>query len=83
MAEKYVDQYVWLSVPGGVEGWDLDELNSKIDFYNRNGLFRFGLNFFEWLSLDTNETYNGFSWWRSKLDSKVHRILIGRSNNDR
>lgn len=73
---KYVDSKVWLSVTGGVVGWDLIELNAKIDEYNS---FSWApeADFFDWLSWaeDDGNDYHGFSvLWRSKLDSEVHTI---------
>ena len=32
--EKYVDSKVWLTVTGGVVGWDVSDLNARIDEFN-------------------------------------------------
>lgn len=73
---NYVDSKVWLSVPGGVEGWDIDDLNKCIDEWNSpsNKLVRSLGTFFQWLSYHEGRTINGFSFWKSKLDSQVHPI---------
>lgn len=74
--ERYVDSKVWLRVPGGVVGWELIELNAKIDEFNS---FSWApeADFFDWLSWaeDDGNDYQGFSvLWNSKLDSEVHII---------
>ena len=72
--EKYVDQYVWLRVPGGVRGWTLDAINAKIDEFN-SFPWHNEADFWDWLSWEEDEEYRGFDClWRSKLDSKVHRL---------
>ena len=73
---KYVDTKVWLSVPGGVEGWEPNELNRYIDRWNSPNmkLIRSYCDFFGWLSDEEGRTIYGFSFWRSRLDSKVHII---------
>ena len=71
----YRFQYVWLRIPGGVAGWELDKLNEKIREYNRF-YYRFS-DFWEWLSWDTGESYSGFSAiWNDKnpLMAKVLTI---------
>ena len=74
---KYVDSKVWLRVPGGVEGWNVIDLNYYIDRWNspRMEPFHSVCDFFEWLSYEEGRTIYGFSvLWKSKLDSKVHII---------
>jgi hypothetical protein len=74
---KYVDSKVWLKVPGGVEGWDVDELNSRIDEWNSpsNSLVRSLGDFFQWLSYVEERPIYGFSvLWHSKQLSNLHRI---------
>ena len=75
--DKYVDSKVWLNVPGGVEGWDVEELNSYIDIWNSSamcGIRSLG-SFFGWLSYEIGRPVTGFSvLWRSKLDSQIHFI---------
>ncbi len=74
---KYVDSKVWLTVPGGVEGWSVEELNSRIDEWNSpsNSYIRSLGNFFEWLSYVEGRYIYGFdTLWHSKLLSKLHRI---------
>lgn len=76
---KYVDSKIWLRVPGGVEGWDLDELNARIDEFNRipSG-FRSSVSFWDWLSYHEGRDLYGLSglWW-SKLTSQLHIIKGG------
>lgn len=74
---KYVDSRVWLKVPGGVEGWDVDELNKRIDQWNspNNAMVRSLGNFFDWLSYEEGRYIYGFDFlWHSKQLSKLHRI---------
>lgn len=74
---KHVDSKVWLSVPGGVEGWTVEELNSRIDKWNspQFKLIRSLGTFFQWLSYEEGRTIYGFSpLWRSRLESHVHHI---------
>lgn len=74
---KHVDSKVWLTVPGGVEGWDVDELNSRIDEWNSpdNAVVRSLGDFFGWLSYMEGRDIYGFSaLWHSKLMSNLHRI---------
>lgn len=74
---RYVDSKVWLAVPGGVEGWDIDELNSRIDEWNspaNKGVRSLG-DFFGWLSYVEGRYIYGFdAIWHSKLLAKVHMI---------
>ena len=72
----HVDSKVWLVVPGGVEGWDIEDLNARIDEWNSpefKSIRSLGT-FFQWLSYAECRTIYGFSSVRSKLDSKVHII---------
>ena len=74
---RYVDTAVWLSVPGGVEGWNLSALNDRIDRWNHKVYPLIGqvCSFWDWLSDEEGQTYYGFSiLWRSKLFSHVHSI---------
>lgn len=74
---KYVDSKVWLKVPGGVEGWNLEDLNARIDEWNSLAFkfIRTISTFFEWLSYEEGRTIYGFSaLWNSTLDSDVHHI---------
>ena len=67
------DNIVWISVPGGVVGMNLDYLNSKIDYYNKSEyLVKYG-SFWEWLSWEEGEIYKGLSYWQ-KDTSKIHSI---------
>lgn len=78
--KKYVDSKVWLSVPGGVEGWTVEDLNAYIDRWNspQLKLIRSLGTFFQWLSYEEGRTIYGFSvLWKSKLDSKLHIIKEG------
>ena len=74
--DKYVNTRVWLAVPGGVEGWTLEDLNARIDEWNspEYKLIRSLGTFFQWLSFEEGRTIYGFSFWRSRLDSSVHHI---------
>lgn len=77
---KYVDSKVWLIVPGGVEGWTVEDLNAYIDRWNSSNmkLIRSLGDFFGWLSYEEGRTIYGFSvLWKSKLDSKLHIIKEG------
>ena len=80
---KYVDTKIWISTFGGVIGFDLEEINQRIDEYNSDSWLRNNVDFWDWLS-DHYETYlMGFSYlWKSKLMSKVHRIR-GIDRNER
>ena len=79
--ERYVDTKIWLRVPGGVSGWDLDDLNEWIDKWNKQPQLHFFGTFWDWLSWKTGETYYGFSGlWASRLLEKVHRIKGGNDN---
>ena len=72
--ENHVNQYVWLCSSSGVVGWTLDDINSRIDEFN-SFPWHTEADFWDWLSWEEDEEYRGFSvLWRSKLDSKVHRI---------
>ncbi len=77
MAEKYVDTKVWLRTDDGkVVGWDLLDLNGKIDEFNS---FPWApeADFFDWLSWaeDDGYHYEGYSAiWSSKLMRDVHPI---------
>lgn len=73
---KYCDSKVWLRTGSGVVGWDVSELNSKIDKFNS---FSWApeTDFFQWLSWSENDgnDYQGFSMlWNSKLMADVHYI---------
>lgn len=59
---KYVDSKVWLTVPGGVEGWDVDELNRRIDQWNspRNAMVRSLGDFFRLVVLRGRALYLRF-----------------------
>lgn len=76
---KYVDRKVWLrDGAGNVHGWDLEEINRKIDEFNS---FPWApeADFFQWLSYDVDDgnDYQGFSVsWTSKLMKDVHPIRI-------
>lgn len=73
---KYVDSKVWLKIPGGVVGWELSDLNRKIDKFNAFP-WASEVDFFDWLSWEMNDgnDYQGFSLiWNSKLLAKVHFI---------
>ena len=74
--EKYVDSKVWLVVTGGVVGWDLSDLNRRIDQFN-SFPWASEADFFQWLSWEEDDGYDyqGFSvLWHSKLMAYVHRI---------
>ena len=74
---KYVDTKVWLTIDGGVEGWDVDELNRYIDKWNSSEfkMIRSLGYFFQWLSHERGYRIYGFNLlWKSRLDSLVHRI---------
>ena len=62
MKKLYRHQFIWLSCPGYVTGWTLDELNKYINQYNREQIYKYG-NFFDWLNWMTGnrEYYIGFS----------------------
>lgn len=73
---KYKDSKVWLRTSSGVVGWDLQDLNARIDEFN---LFPWAseADFFDWLSWveDDDNDYQGFSvLWYSILMKDVHRI---------
>ena len=74
--EKYVNSRVWLRVPGGVEGWNAEDINARIDDYNA---FHFpwasSADFWHWLSYEEGKDYTGFSglWYSTEL-LKVHKI---------
>ena len=74
---KYVDSKIWLRITGGVEGWDLDDLNRYIDRWNGPDMkcVRSWGNFWEWLSYERGYEIHGFSalWW-SELCSRIHTI---------
>lgn len=77
MAAKYAHQYVWVASFGTVTGFELDRINWYIDNYNRQGLFRYGVSFWEYLSDLMDEHYYGFSaLWNdgNPLMSKLHII---------
>lgn len=72
----YVDSKVWLRVSGGVVGWDISDLNSRIDEFNSFPWAK-EADFFQWLSWieDDGHDYQGFDvLWHSKLLSDIHRI---------
>lgn len=72
--EKYVDSKVWLTVPGGVVGWDLLDINAKIDEFNSLGIEADFFDYLTWAEDDGN-IYQGFSvLWNSKLMADVHTI---------
>ena len=73
---KYVDSKVWLRVTGGVVGWEIEDLNSKIDEFNSYP-WAPEVDFFDWLlwKEDDGNDYQGFSGlWYSKLLTQVHHI---------
>jgi len=73
---KYCDTKVWLRTGSGVVGWDVTDLNCKIDEYN-SFPWADEADFFDWLSWDVNDGYDyqGFSvLWNSKLMRHVHPI---------
>lgn len=78
MAVVYQDHrrsYVWLNQGGhGVIGFPLDELNNRIDFYNKTSRM---MDFWDWLTFDTGYVVTGFSvLWNDNnpLMSQVHSI---------
>lgn len=76
---KYRDSKVWLRTGSGVVGWDVDELNKRIDEFNSFS-WASEADFFQWLSWveDDGNDYQGFSLlWKSALMSKVHTIEGG------
>lgn len=74
---KYCDTKVWLRTgSGGVVGWNVLDLNAKIDEFNS---FSWApeADFFQWLSRaeDDGNDYQGFSMlWNSQLMKDVHPI---------
>lgn len=73
---KYKDSKVWLRTSSGVVGWDVSELNQKIDEFN-SFTWAPEADFFQWLSWDVDDgnDYQGFSaLWDSVQMSKVHLI---------
>ena len=75
-------QFIWLSVPGGVEGVNLEWINERITYFNCN-LSAYDVDFWEWLSWDTGESFYGFSaFWNygNPLFSKVNQIKGGSSH---
>ena len=74
---KYVNSKVWLRTgSGGVVGWNVLDLNAKIDEFNS---FSWApeADFFQWLSWaeDDGNDYQGFSMlWNSQLMKDVHPI---------
>ena len=80
---KHRDQYIWLSVPGGVEGVPLEWINERISYYNRHICPFYNGDFWEWLSWDTGDTFYGFSalWnYKNPLFSEVKQIRGGASH---
>ena len=76
---KYVDSKVWLRTGSGVVGWNLIEINAKIDEFNS---FPWApeADFFQWLSWaeDDGNDYQSFSvLWGSQLMCDVHPIRKG------
>ena len=73
----YKDTKVWLCNGSGyVIGWDLEDINRKIDEFNS---FPWApeADFFQWLSWEVNDgnDYQGFAvYWSSKLMKDVHPI---------
>lgn len=74
----YKDSKVWLQTTSGVVGWDVDELNQRIDQFN-SFPWAHEADFFQWLSWeeDDDNDYQGFSvLWNSKLMERVHPIRV-------
>ena len=73
--QLYKNNKVWLSSTGCVVGFDVDELNEYITYYN-NRIYPCDC-FFDWLSYELNEEYYGFnSLWNYKnpLLNKIIKI---------
>ena len=72
--EKYVDSYVWLRTTGGVIGWKLEDINTRIDEFNSIP-WASEVDFWQWLSFEDGKDYKGFSglWYSTEL-LKVHKI---------
>lgn len=79
MKSSHKKSYVWLRRGGrGVIGFKLEELNSKIDEYNRHPCPL--MDFWEWLSFEYDDVLTGFDiLWNqgNPLMSRVH-IIKGR-----
>lgn len=80
MGNEYISHktsYVWLITSyGGVQGFELDEINYYIDSYNKSS-FRDCLDFWEWLYACYGFNVRGFSILCNEgnpLMSKVHSI---------
>ena len=56
------NNYIWLSIPGGIAGWLPEELNKYILEWNRIAVFVSGCNFFDYLSYKTGNRYYHFAW---------------------
>ena len=74
----YRHQFIWLTTCNGVIGWKLDEINAKIDEFNKSKLYQYS-DFFSWLSYETGVHYSGFSYWNdlkpvNPLFTKLHII---------
>ena len=76
MKSNHCKSYVWLLRGGrGVIGFDLEELNSKIDEYNRHPYP--WMDFWDWLSFEYDDVITGFdALWNhgNPLMSDVHTI---------
>lgn len=63
---------IWLRCPGSVVGVSISWLNSRIDQFNREKLFKYGT-FWEWLSYTEGELYYGISF-HTEETSEIHKI---------
>ena len=79
LSMKYKDSKVWLRTSSGVVGWDVSDINRRIDEFNSFSWAQ-EADFFQWLSWeeDDGNDYQGFSAvWSSKLMADVHQIKGG------
>ena len=68
--------YVWLLTSHGVQGFELDDLNYYIDFYNKSADRNY-INFWEWMNTCYGFDVHGFSYlWNdgNPLMSNIHPI---------
>jgi hypothetical protein len=70
------DSIIWFSVPGGVQGFDLETVNKIIDEYNRNRLYKYG-SFIDYFSYKMGVSIYHFSaLWNisNNVTNKLHKI---------
>jgi hypothetical protein len=81
MSKLYRHQFIWLSVPGGVQGILPEEINPIIEEYNRN-IYRYG-DFWDYFQYKTGIYASGFSFWNNgnPLFSKVKTIRKSELEN--